>query len=81
MRTYHLDYVIHEPSYPYSADSGSVYMAEVPALPGCRAWAETAELALSELNIVAEAFIHAFQERGQELPEQPKRTGTISLTV
>ena len=37
MELYQLDYILHEPC----EDQGWFYMAEIPALPGCRAWAET----------------------------------------
>lgn len=43
-------------------------MAEVPELPGCRAWAETANAALAELSIVAEQFILSYKDRGKPLP-------------
>ena len=35
MKHYKLRYVMHEPS----EDTEDKYMAEIPALPGCRAWA------------------------------------------
>ena len=34
MELYQLDYVLHEPR----EDQGGLYMAEIPGLPGCRAW-------------------------------------------
>ena len=34
MELYQLDYVLHEPR----EDQGWMYMAEIPELPGCRAW-------------------------------------------
>ena len=43
-------------------------MAETPQLPGCRAWAETANGALAELSTVAEQFILCYKERGKPLP-------------
>ena len=39
MELYQLGCVLHEPS----DEQGGLYMAEIPELPGCRAWAETAE--------------------------------------
>ena len=53
MELYQFDYVLHEPR----GDQGWLYMAEIPELPGCRAWAETANATLVELSIVAEQFI------------------------
>ena len=61
---YQLDYVLHAPR----EDQGGLYMAEVPELPGCRAWAETANAALAELSIVAEQFILSCKDRGKPLP-------------
>ena len=64
MELYELDYVLHEPC----EDQGWLYMAEVPDLPGCRAWAETANDALTELSTVAEQFILSYKDRGKPLP-------------
>ena len=40
-------------------------MAEIPDLPGRRAWAENANAALAELSIVAEQFIISYKEKGR----------------
>ena len=64
MELYQLDYVLHEPC----EDQGWLYMAEIPELPGCRAWAEKANEALAELSAVAEQFILSYKERGKPLP-------------
>ncbi len=64
MELYQLDYVLHEPS----EEHGGLYMAEIPELPGCRAWAETAKETLAELSAVAEQFILSYKDRGKPLP-------------
>ena len=64
MELYQLDYVLHEPS----EDQGWLYMAEIPELPGCRAWAESANETLAELSTVAEQFILSYKELGKPLP-------------
>ena len=64
MEFYQLDYALHEPC----KDQGWLYMAEIPELPGCRAWAETANRTLAELSTVAEQFIRSYKERGKPLP-------------
>lgn len=43
-------------------------MAEIPELPGCRAWAGTPNDALTELPTVAEHFILSYRDRGKPLP-------------
>ena len=65
MELYQLDYVLHAPSQ----EQGGLYMAEIPDLPGCRAWAETAKETLAELGTVAEQFILSYKDRGKPLPE------------
>ena len=50
MELYQLRYILHEPCEA----QGWLYMAEIPELSGCRAWAETAGDTLTELNLVAE---------------------------
>lgn len=61
MKRYELRYVMHEPSE-------DKYMAEIPALPGCRVWGDTPEDALDILQSVAAASIDVYIERGYELP-------------
>ena len=64
MELYQLDYVLHEPR----EDQGWLYMAEIPELPGCRAWGESANSALAELSVVAEQFILSYKDRGDAMP-------------
>ena len=45
-------------------------MAEIPSLPGCRAWGDTLEDALDILQSVAAASIEVYIERGYELPAE-----------
>ncbi len=81
MEVYLLDYILHEPS----EDQGGLYMAEIPELPGCRAWAETANQTLTELSTVAEQFILSYRNRGKSLPPGIARSlsgqGRISVAV
>ena len=81
MELYQLDYLLHEPC----EEQGWLYMAEIPALPGCRAWAEAANEALVELSTVAEQFILSYQDRGKPLPvgvsPSPAGKGRISVAV
>ena len=70
MKHYKLRYVMHEPS----EETEDKYMAEVPALPGCRAWGDTPEDALDILQSVAAASIEVYIERGYELPAQVRPT-------
>ncbi len=81
MEVYLLDYILHEPC----EEQGGLYMAEIPELPGCRAWAETANQTLSELSVVAEQFILSYRDRGKPLPTGIARSlsgeGRISVAV
>ncbi len=79
MEIYQLDCVLHEPR----EDQGWLYMAEIPALPGCRAWAETASESLAELSEVARQFILSYRERGKSLPPSivPSATGRGRISV
>lgn len=77
MNRYKLSYVIHEPS----EDTEDKYLAEIPALPGCRAWGDTPAEALHMLEGVAEAFIQSYLEHGHQLPVEiavaPVVTGQV----
>jgi predicted RNase H-like HicB family nuclease len=55
---------MHEPG----EDTEGKYMAELPGLPGCRAWGTTAAEALENLQSVATAFIGSYMGRGDPLP-------------
>ena len=66
MRLYRLPFVMHT--------SGEAtehkYMSEIPALPGCRAWGDTAAEALGNLQNVATAFIESYRDKGDPLPPE-----------
>lgn len=64
MELYRLAFVMHEPCY----DTEDKYLAEVPALPGCRAWGDTPAEAVEYLRSVAAAFIESYVEHNDELP-------------
>ena len=66
MKLYRLPFVMHEPS----EDTEGKYMAETPALPGCRSWGTTAAEALENLQSVATAFIESYRDRGDLLPPE-----------
>ena len=55
---------MHDPS----EETEDKYMAEIPALPGCRAWGDTPEDTLDILESVAAAFIESYRDHGDELP-------------
>ncbi len=64
MRLYKLPVVLHEPS----EGTNNKYLAEVPTLPGCRAWGDSAAQALEYVQSVAAAFLESYRERGDALP-------------
>ena len=74
---YRLAYTMRGPS----EDTEDMYLAEVPALPGCRAWGETPELALDYLESVAEGFIASYQKRGKPLPSEIIESGELMVTL
>lgn len=58
-----------------------MYLAEVPELPGCRAWGATAEQALHNLEGVAADFIASYKEHGDELPTSLAAAGDLVIAV
>ena len=64
MKHYRLRYVMHDPS----EETEDKYMAEIPALPGGRAWGDTPVNAFDILQSVAAAFIESYIDHGDELP-------------
>lgn len=77
MNRYKLSFIMHEPG----EDTEDKFMAEIPALPGCRAWGDTPAETLHILEGVAEAFIQSYLEHGHPLPvgvvTSPVITGII----
>lgn len=74
---YRLAYTMRPPSY----DTEDKYLAEIPALPGCKAWGDTPEEALWILESVAEAFIDSYKERGKPLPDEIFKAGEIVIAA
>ena len=66
MKLYKLPIVLYEPS----EDTNDMFMAEVPAMPGCRAWGNTVGETLDYIRGVAEAFVDSYLDRDISLPEE-----------
>jgi predicted RNase H-like HicB family nuclease len=66
MKLYRLPFTLHEPS----DETEDKYLAELPSLPGCRAWGDSAAEALENLQSVAAAFIESYRDRGDSLPPE-----------
>ena len=66
MKLYRMRFVLREPS----EETEDKYLAEIPDLPGCRAWGDTAAEALENLQGVAAAFIESCRDRGDPLPAE-----------
>ena len=64
MKLYKLAYVMHGPG----EETEDKFMAEIPALPGCRAWGDSTDQALENLQSVATAFIESYKEMGDKSP-------------
>jgi predicted RNase H-like HicB family nuclease len=66
VKLYKLPLVIHEPS----EETEDKYMAEVPSLPGCRAWGDTPTEVMENLQSVASGFIDSYRSRGDAPPAE-----------
>ena len=76
-KQYKLPYTLREPS----EETEGMFLAEVPVLPGCRAWGATAEEALVNLEGVAADFIVSYQRHGDELPAAIAGAGEFVIAV
>ena len=74
---YRLPYTMREPC----EDTEDKYLAEVPILPGCRAWGETPEEALEILESLAAIFIESYLEDGDPLPPEIASAGELLVAV
>ena len=75
MKAYKLQFVIYDPSESTEPDK---YMAEIPALPGCRVWGDTPEDTIDILQDVAAGIIETHIERGYDLPDEVKKALIVS---
>ena len=75
MKAYKLQFVMYDPSESTEPDK---YMAEIPALPGCRVWGDTPEDTIDILQDVAAGIIETHIERGYGLPVEVKDALIIS---
>jgi predicted RNase H-like HicB family nuclease len=66
MKLYRLPLVMYEPS----ETTEHKYMGEIPTLPGCRAWGDSIEEALENLQSLAAAFIESYLDSGDPLPPE-----------
>lgn len=62
-KEYRLPYTLRVPC----AETEDMYLAEVPVLPGCRAWGTTPAEALDSLDSVATEFIASYKHHGERL--------------
>lgn len=76
-KLYKLPYILKAPC----EETEDMYLAEVPVLPGCRAWGATIEEALYYLEGVAADFIALCREHDQELPDSISEAGQLAITV
>jgi predicted RNase H-like HicB family nuclease len=72
VKVYRLPVTLQSPN----EDTGGKYVAEIPSLPGCRAWGETAAEAVDLLHSVASAFLESYRERGDPLPPDVEAVST-----
>ena len=66
MKGYRLDYILYSPELSTEPDR---YMAEIPALSGCRTWGDTPDETIEILQSVAAALIDIYEENGESLPQ------------
>jgi predicted RNase H-like HicB family nuclease len=52
----------------YWSDEDSVYIAEVPELPGCEADGETYQKALGNAEVIIKEWIETAEELGRPIP-------------
>ena len=74
---YKLPYTLKAPS----EETEDMYLAEVPVLPGCRAWGATAEEALFNLEGVTADYIASCEAHGDALPAAIAAAGELVVAV
>ena len=64
MVQYRFEYTMKGPS----EETEGMYLAEIPVLPGCRAWGEIESEAYENLVSVATEFMRSYYSHGDKLP-------------
>ena len=75
---YNLSYVLFSPAESTEPDK---YMAEIPDLPGCRAWGDTPEETIDILASLAPTFIELYRGEGHTRPVEVLQEGITSPPV
>ena len=57
----------------FSEEDGG-WIAEIPDLPGCSAYGDTAERAVAEVGLAKEAWLEAARAEGRPVPNPSSRT-------
>ncbi len=57
------------------------YYAECPALPGCHVEAESLDGILSEMRLVASAYLNDLQEAGEPIPDDEVTVTSLRVAV
>jgi len=73
MKDYHINIF-------YSEDDNG-YIADIPDLEACSAFGETAEEALSEVEIAKEAWLEAANAEGKAIPEPRYRPAIYQVVA
>ena len=71
MAQYQFDYILYPPELSTDPE---MYMAEIPALPGCQAWGNTEEETIEFLKDIAANFVELYDELDLELPQDAIRS-------
>ena len=77
MQVYKLPYTMTKPT----RESGGMYVAEVPSLPGCMACGKTEAEALWILEGVASDFIRSYNDNDDPLPAGLGIAGEFTVAV
>jgi predicted RNase H-like HicB family nuclease len=60
-------------------DTNGTFIAYVPAIVGCHAWAETAQTAREELNHVFAMICEEYLAAGRSLPQDVELVGNYGI--
>ncbi len=77
VKQYKLAYTMREPT----EDSGGMFVAEIPTMPGCMAWGKTHEEAVHILEGVAADFIQSYRDHDEPLPIELEVAGELKITA
>ncbi|HQH72273.1 MAG TPA: type II toxin-antitoxin system HicB family antitoxin [bacterium] len=76
-----MDQKTYQYTVVYEMDEDGVYIADVPALPGCHSFGDTIEEAERNIQEAITGYLEVLRKLGKPIPEDPEISFIIKKTT